>query len=337
MAEELVDFESVFKVSQYQFLTLGLNPYFEAKYPSSPNRRQFNKAWFFTFICVITICALSNTLYMLSKTDDLNTKNLLEICECLSCTLGGIMALEQLSMVWRKGDRFNEFILQLERMFPSEGNAQKRYSIATNNANTLSLLNRIANLYMIMIFIWTAGTLIIDAAYLKYQELPYELEPPLKMWAPFDLRNPILLPIIILLQLMTIYGCVVGVLCVNVFLTAIMSHICLQFNILAQMIEELRPNDTQGLLKLISMHLRLISISHEFAELISRPVFIFNTVSSLCLCSAMMELILGNVVERIKYAFYLLIVLMQNYNMSNIGDQLISSVSNFLGQKALSM
>lgn len=112
---------------------------------------------------------------------------------------------------------------------------------------------------------------------------------------------------------------------------SIMSQITLQFDMLAQNIRELQPNDMQGIIKITLMHIRLIEVSQQFARLISRTVFLNHILSSMgCSIGLFQVVITEDMGEKFRFIVYLLCVLLQTFNMSFIGDLLIEHVSVFI-------
>lgn len=96
---------------------------------------------------------------------------------------------------------------------------------------------------------------------------------------------------------------------------------------LSQNIRDLPPNDEKGIIKLIVSHIRLIEISQQFAQLLSRTVFLNHILSSMALCLGLFECVTSDTSEIFRFIVYLLCVLVQTFNMSFIGDKLIQDVS----------
>lgn len=324
----LVKYEDYFELTAANFRSLGLNPYFECKGKTSMSRKWLNFLHF--HICFWTLLITTSLELFFCCTIVGREGQLLDFCRSFSCTLFDIMGIEEMILMW-SGNKFNEFILNLEQMFPIDRETQEKYKIAQHHQATIKILKMLTNLFFLCIFIWVVGSPTYDIVLCYIQNTRYVLDLPFQMWFPWDMDHPVAFYFALFMQLETIYASVMIILALNTLMISIMSQITLQFDMLAQNIKELQPNDLQGIIKITLMHIRLIEVSQQFARLISRTVFLNHILSSMgCSIGLFQVVITEDMGEKFRFIVYLLCVLLQTFNMSFIGDLLIEHVSVFI-------
>lgn len=322
----LIQFEDYFKTPAISFRILGLNPYFECKIRTTTLRKWFNFFLFHVCFWVLVLSTILELIFVITIAGD--KAQIMEFVRALSCILFDVMGIEELLLIWLNGQKFNEFILQLEEVFPKDRKTQEKYAIHKHAKDTKLLLKNLTTVFMVCIFIWMAGSPVYDVVVSAIYDTPYVFELPFKMWSPVDLDQPLAFNIALLMQFDTIYASVLIILAVNTFMVSIVSQISLQFDMLAQNFRELPPNDTQGVIKLITTHIRLIEICKKFAELVSRTVFIVHFLSSLAICCGLFQMLQTDTSEIFRFLIFLICVLIQTFNVSYIGDVLIQHVSD---------
>lgn len=321
----LIKYEDYFELTARNFRSLGLNPYFECKKENSKSRKWLN---FIHFHICFWLLLITTTLELIFCCTILGREGfLLDFCRTFSCALFDIMGVEEMILMWLSGNKFNEFILQLEQIFPNDRETQQKYEIALHEQNTRKILKALIKYFLFCIFIWVVGSPTFDIVLCYIEDTRYVFELPFKMWFPWDLQNPVAFYVALFMQLDTIYASVMIMLAANTFFVSIMSQIALQFDMLAQNIRELQPNDTRGIIKITLTHIRLIEVSQQFSHLISRTVFLNHILSSMALCCGVFQVITSEASEIFRFIVYLLCVLLQTFNMSYIGDLLIQQVS----------
>lgn len=322
----LIKFEDYFGIPAISFRSVGLNPYFDYKERTSTVRKCLNFVLFhfcFWLLVVSTILELVFCCTVFSEEG-----RLMDFCRAMSCALFDTMAIEEFLLIWWSGHRFTDFILQLEQMFPVDRETQDKYAIAKQAGDTQKLLKSFATIYTVCIFIWVVGTPLMDILLCNFQGTVYVFELPFKMWSPWDLNQTVPFYIALLMQFDTIYASVIMTLALNTFFVSIMAHIGLQFDMLSQNIRDLQPNDGQGLLKIIHLHIRLIEVGRHFSQLLSRTVFFNHLLSSVSICCALFQVLTSDIGEIFRFIFVLIVVLLQTINMSFVGNLL----SDYVGQ-----
>lgn len=319
-----IKFKDYFGIPASSFRSVGLNPYFDHKERTSTVRKCLNFVQFhfcFWLLVVSTILELVFCGTVFSEDG-----RLMDFCRALSCALFDAMAIEEFLLIWWSGNKFTDFILQLEQMFPIDRETQEKYAIAKQAEDTQKMLRSLATIYTVCIFIWVVGTPLIDVLLCHLQGTVYVLELPFKMWSPWDLNETIPFYVALIMQFDTIYASVMITLALNTFFVSIMAHIGLQFDMLSQNIRDLQRNDAEGLLRIIHLHIRLIEVAKHFSQLLSRTVFFNHLLSSVSLCCALFQVLTSDVGEIFRFIFVLIIVLLQTFNMSFVGNLLSDNV-----------
>lgn len=322
----LIKFEDYFKTPSFSFSCIGLNPYFECKRPTTNIRKWINFVHFHLCFWLLFICTVCELIFAATVAGD--KERLLDFCRALSCALFDIMGIELLLLMWISGFKFNEFILQLEDLFPNDYETQDKYFIFKHYKETQMVLQNLTNVFVICIFIWVVGSPCYDVLISYIDDTPYVFELPFKMWSPIRLDTPISFYVALFMQFDTIYASVLAILAVNTFFVSIVGLISLQFNMLAQNIREIPPNDQSRAIQLTRVHNRLIEISKQFSQLISRTEFVNHILSSIALCCALFQVVSSEPSEIFRFLIFIICVLIQTFTMSYIGDVLIQHVRN---------
>lgn len=325
MAEApVVKFESYFGIAATSFRSLGLNPYFECKEETPKVRQWINFVHFHFCFWVLVVSTIFELIFCCTVFGE--KELLMDFCRSISCAIFDIMGIEEYLLMWLSGYKFNEFILQLEQMFPNDRETQERYGVAKQAEDTIRLLRTLSMVYFLCIFIWVVGSPVYDILIAYYSETTYIFELPFKMWFPYDLTEPLWFYVALVMQFDTIYASVMMILAINSLFVSIIAQIGLQFDMLAQNFRELAPNDTRGLVRLTVFHNHLIDICQQFSGLLSRTVFLNHLLSSLALCFGLFQVLTSDTSEIFRFVVYLVCVLIQTFNMSFVGDQLIEHV-----------
>lgn len=277
-----IQFGHYFEVAHYSFRQLGLNPYFECKQKTSKIRKFCNNVLFHFCFWLTALTTLLEIMFFMSILGDKD--QLKEFAKTVSCALYDSIAVEQMFLIWTSGQKFNEFILNLEDMFPTDRETQERYAIKKQASDTKLLMKNLLFAFCFCFFIWVVGSPSYDVLLCYLTDTEYALELPFKIWSPWGLDDPIPYKVAMFLEFITMYSSVFIVVSVNMFFVSIVAQIRLQFDMLAQNIRDLRPNDMQGLSCAIRQHIRLIDICGQFAKLISRTVFVNQMLGSGALC-----------------------------------------------------
>lgn len=324
MDSKTIKFEDYFGIASTTFKSIGLNPYFESKRPTPKRRRWLNTILFQICFWVLTGCTSLEVVFSATVA---NKEQLIDFCRAYACVMFGVMSIEEMLLIWMEGDKFDEFILQLEDIFPNDLETQEKYDIHKHLRDTKVVLKNLTTVFLTCIFIWVAGGPSYDFAINYINGTRYVFELPFKMWSPFDLTQRIVFEIVLFLECITVYGSVLVILAVNTLFVSIVAQINLQFDMLAQNLRDLEPNDKEGVIRIILMHNRLIVISQKFSQLISRTVFINNITSSMAICCGLFIVVTSSTSDAVRYFMLVLCVLVQTFNLSYIGDSLIQHVS----------
>lgn len=324
--DRLIKFGDYFETASYGFTFIGLNPYFECKNKTSESRKLFNFILFHFCFWLSALTTLLEIGFFLSIMGD--KEQLMEFCKTVSCALYDTIAVEQMLLMWLAGKKFNEFILRLEEMFPNDKVTQERYQVQQQAEDTKGLMKKVFTAFIFCFFIWVVGSPAYDILLCYYTDTKYVLELPFKILSPWDLDDPIPYYVALFLEFITMYSSVMIVVSVNMFFVSIVAQIRLQFEMLAQNIRDLTANDYQGLNSIIRQHIRLIDICGQFAELISRTVFVNQMLSSVALCCALFQVVSSTSSEIFRFLVYLMVVTIQTFNMSFVGDSIMQNVRN---------
>lgn len=322
--EQLIKFEDYFKISSGVFKSVGLNPNFNSKEPLSNTKNWLLFILFHVCFWVLVVTTILELIFVLTVAGDKD--QLMDFCRAISCALFDVMGIEEMVLIWMSGNKFKAFILQLEEMFPNDPETQRKYNIRKHAQDTKMVVKNLTSVFVFCIVVWLVGSPCYDALVSHFTGSAYVFDLPFKMWAPVDLDDPVAFNTALFMQFDTIYASVMTILAVNTLFLSIVAQICLQFDMLSQNIRELPPNDEEGVIKLTLMHIRLIDISQQFAELISRTVFVNHILSSIALCCGLFQVVTSETSEIFRFVIYLICVLIQTFNMSYIGDRLIQHV-----------
>lgn len=325
----LIKFSDYFETAGYSFRAIGLNPYLECKEETSNARKLFNSALFHFCFWLSALTTFLEIAFFMSILGDMD--QLMEFCKTVSCALYDTIAVEQMVLMWLSGKKFNHFISQLEAMFPNDRKTQERYAVHKQAKDTKRLMKNVFTAFIFCFFIWVVGSPAYDILLCYFTNKKYVLELPFKIFSyPWNLDDPIPYCVAMFLEFITMYSSVMIVVSVNMFFVSIVAHIRLQFEMLAQNIRDLTPNDYDGLNQAIRQHIRLIDVCGQFAKLISRTVFVNQMLSSLALCCALFQVVSTTSSEIFRFLVYMMVTTIQTFNMSIVGDSIMQNVSQIV-------
>lgn len=329
MAEQpskLVQFDDYFLIPGLSFRAVGLNPYFENKVQRTKTQKLFTRLLFHVCFWILLVCQIMQAVFLFSIAGDMS--RFLEFCRSFSCNLFNLLGLEKMLFIVFDGEKFDTFVNLLEAMFPSDLDTQRKYKIDQHLVAIIAVIRKLTAVFLLCIFVWVVGSPTIEIIICYYTNTKWVLELPFDMLTPWSPENPLLFVITFGLEFVTMYTTLMIILAVNIFLTAIVTQISLQFDMLAQNIRELPPNDVQGLNKLVETHIRLIEIGTVFSQLISRTAFMNHFLNSVTLCLSLFQIVTSPPSEIFRYIVSYMCVIIQTGNMSWIGNILSDHVGN---------
>lgn len=322
--DNLTQFEDLFEFTRrYGFRFVGLNPYFECKSPANNRNKLINGILFHCCFWIVTVTVVLELIFVFTIFGDM--EQYMEFCKTLSGMAYDLMGAELLLLMWTSGTKFNEFILELEEMFPSDQGTQLHYGVKEQAKSTEITLKTIFGVFMLCLSVWVV-TPAYDLLHCYLTGTKYVLVLPYTIWMPPQMNETASSVTAMLLVVLTMYAVAMIIVSVNMLYVSIVSQIELQFEILAQNIRNLPPNDSLALCQTIQQHIRLINICQHFSKLISRSVFLNQLLSTLGICCGLFELALSD--EIFQYIVYLFAMVIQNFTLSFIGDRIMCSVSN---------
>lgn len=323
--QQPVQFEDYFYIPGLSFRCVGLNPYFENKVRATRSQKLFARILFHGCFWLLSLCLIMEIAFIISVAGDMD--RFLDCCRAGSCSLFGLLGVEKMLFTAFDGQKFNTFINVLEDMFPKDLKTQRYYKIGEHSAFIIGLIKKLTACFFLCIFVWVVGSPTLELIICYYTNTKWELELPFDMLTPWQPDTPFLFAVTFFMEFVNIYTVVVIILAVNIFLTAVVTQISLQFDMLAQNIRELPPNDVPALNELVETHNRLIEIGTTFAELISRTAFMNHFLNSLTLCLSMFQIVTSPPLERFRFVTSYLCILLHTGNLSWIGNILSDHVS----------
>lgn len=327
----VVVLQDYFTVPKFFFNTVGLNPYFELTESLSRRKRIRNQIWFLCSLFVLTYAVVGEAIYFVLAFGKPGA-NVLELFGILPCTSLGVVALNEMALIIRCGDRINNLMVDIEEVFLKTKEEQDRFGVeSAYRRNRIGIYNfTLAFFSLIMTF--NALPLIFIAKDFS-QTGVWRKEFPFLMWFPFDATTPIVFPIIYGLECWAGFGGVFHIVAVNIFFTSTLSVICLQFDILSETFRDIDPTKDKVVVKkelvmFVQRHNRLIDITKEAADIFSISILVNYLSSSIILCLAGFEIVAStDYVEILKFVLFLLSCLVLSLNMSLVGNRLLDSVS----------
>lgn len=321
-SEPLIQFEAFFTVSKYTFKSLGLNPYFECKEDVSAWSKWLLRG---AFVFEMSILLITTALGIIFSVMILGDKDQIrEFSKTVSCYIYNLMAIQQLILMRTSGSKFNEIILELEDRLPKDLETQKKYEIQRKAKETMLIMSNVLTFYIAAFVTWIFVAPAWDAISGYYSGIGYVFPLPWSIYFPWDQTQTIPFRVVLFFEFTTIHTTILTNVSVNMLLLSIVFQVQLQFEILAQNIRDVPPNDASGLYKLIHQHVQLMELTKKFASLISPMTFLNYMFSTFGLCFVLFNL--ATLDEKLKFATFLVIFLIQTLIMSLVGETVMQNV-----------
>lgn len=263
------------------------------------------------------------------------TGNFLQMISTAACFAFGLMAWQELLMVWLNRVRLSKLIQFLDREFPKTHEKQFQFQIPKLYKDSRSFIISFSVCYLSLISAFNFTPVVADIAdYWQSSEWKWNL--PYLMLFPFDPRATITRYMTVyILESWAGFTAVVACLSLNLLLSAIITQVCLQLKILKNQLETVKiqrnsmeKNQSVAQLRAIVIkHGELISFCQELDNIFCVSILVNYISSSLLICLVGFEVVVGvKIYEIIKFCLFLISSLMQTFALSYFGQQIIDHV-----------
>lgn len=338
MATDLVLFNEFFAIPDKFFRLIGVVGYSGAEArPVSKLHARLLTIFFWSSFINLFICFVGECIFFVLGFGDFD--NFLKLTALAPCMAFVGMSLEEMLMIWWYRKQLGEVIMFLEEMYPKQCvQEQLQYNIPQTKSKLRWLMIYFATSYMTLISTFNFIPFFVTV-YEYFQEGVWKRELPYFIWYPFDPYTDAVFPVLYFLQSWAGFTTVIAILAFNIFLGALITLFCLQFDILNTKLKLLKPskenykNDLKELIKLIEIHTALFENCRLMGHIFSVSIFVNYIISSLVICLVGFQVVAGEETPVIfKFMLFLICSLIQTMTMSYFGNQIIERVSDSRGR-----
>lgn len=320
--DELVNFREMFSLSHFFYKTIGILPLFH----DATTSWLWSLFFWFSFIN-LTLSYIAEWIYLFTALGTFGS--FLQLTDLAPCMCFVTLAINAMVVILRRRKRIVKVITTLEEIFPADAEDQRVQYIPEKKRQFDRLLFTFSGAFLSLIttfnFIDFGVTLIgFFKSGVWKKDLPYFL------WYPFDEYDDRYFPYIYLHQTWAGFTTVFAIMAEIFLIGALVLQFCIQFERISMSIKEYRPNrstDTRFLREIIAQHNYILNNAQEFADIISGTLFILHTCSSLIICCAGFQVVVGqNPTSVIKFLLFLFCSLMQTIVVNYFGHQIMEYV-----------
>lgn len=254
-----------------------------------------------------------------------NFDSMLSIIELLPCMCFVTLSINAMAVSRFKHEELVRVIDIMEEQFPKGVEEQRAQTIAEKKRLFDRLLRGFAVAFIALIvtfnFIEIGGTVV---HYLKSSA--WEMSLPYFLWYPFDAYDSRYFVYVYMHQTWAGFTCVFAIISETFLIATSALQFCIQFESISNSIlgnHPLRDKDEAFVKRMTVQHNTTLSNAKGFQDIISVSIFIHHTCSSLIICCAGFQVLVGdNLTAMFKFMQFLFCSLMQTIVISYFGNEI---------------
>lgn len=287
--------------------------------------------YFWIQYIALLLCLIGEIIYFITSLGSF--KNFLAMIETTSYIGFVALSLIKLLIIFIHRKKLLAVIDDLNELFPRTIESQVKYKIKIYMKRANYLMKYFAILYMILI--WIFNLLPLFESYMHYRDTGIWIRSfPYRIWYPFDALADGVFEVNYIIQGWAGFNSASASVAVDVLFCAIISQICMQFEILQYDILNLEIDsenlngEYESLCKCIQKHEKLIQLSNVLESCYSLPMM-FNFVAStfiICL-TGFMAMTGVSAFDLFKFFIFLVSSLTEIFVLCWYGNRILDCVS----------
>lgn len=249
--------------------------------PLNPNPSFLAMAYFALASCYAAMCFAQEAIYFALNFGTENS--ILSLTNVLPCMGFGGLAIVKILTIYGNRKVVRRVVKRLESLSLE---TVEHGTIDEITETSRNMMKALTVLYITLIWIFNLMPLFIIIANF-YSDGSYYKQMPYLMWYPWDCLQPIVYEVCYVILMWGAFTCSIGILSADLMFCAIVSLICVKFNILSSKIRKIDDeNSPNGYLReWINEHNEIIQTVEDVENIFSPSVLINFVGSSFTLCT----------------------------------------------------